>query len=148
MARILEYTKAEGQACLPLSAPEAAAECVKFATSPARKDDVLSPDDISVKIIDIHVRMYVVFFPASKMPIVFPLWMNAGVGISSRLAEDCITHAGLLHEVSETDSPPKLEESKAQGVIRERIAELLERVRTFPDSSDQRKMWIILLVLT
>jgi cystathionine gamma-synthase len=106
---------------------------VKFATSPARKDDVLSLDDISVKIFDIHVRLYVVFFPAPKMPIVFPFWINAGVGISSRVAEDCVKNVDLLHEVSENDPSPKQKEGAAQGVICERIAGLLERVRNFPN---------------
>jgi cystathionine gamma-synthase len=137
MGKILEYTKSEGKACIPFSSPEAASECVKFATSPARKDDVLSPDDISVKIFDIHVRLYVVFFPAPKMPIVFPFWINAGVGISSRVAEDCLKLVDLLHEVSESDPAPKSEESAAQEVIRERIAGLLERVSKSPELGDQ-----------
>jgi cystathionine gamma-synthase len=143
MGKLLEYTKSEGKACIPFSSPEAALECMKFATSLARKDDVLSPDDISVKNFDIHIRLYVVFFPAPKMPIVFPFWINAGVGISSRVAEDCVKHVDLLHEVSESDPSPKQEEAAAQAVIRERIAGLLERVRNFPESGNQAVFWII-----
>ncbi len=37
----------------------------------------------------------------------------------------------LLHEVSDSDSPPTLEEVKAQVVIRERIVDLFERVSNF-----------------
>jgi len=143
MSKLLEYTKSEGKACIPFSAPEAAAECVKFATSPARKNDVLSPDDISVRVFDIHIRLYVVFFPAPKMQIVFPFWINAGVGISSRVAEDCVKHLDSLREVPESDLAPKLQESAVQNVIRERIAGLLERVRNFSASEDQVKYGII-----
>ena len=135
MGKILECAKTEGKVCIPFSAPEAAAECVKFATSPARKEDgvslSLSPDELSIRIFDVHVRLYVVFFPPEKNTVVWPFWMNAGVGISSRLAEDCVKHVELLREVKESDPPPKLEESGAQGVLRERIAGLMERVRFF-----------------
>lgn len=71
------------------------------------------------------------------MPIVFPFWINAGVGISSRVAEDCLKLVDLLHEVSESDPAPTSEESAAQGVIRERIAGLLERVSKSPELGDQ-----------
>jgi cystathionine gamma-synthase len=129
MGRIVGAAKTEGQACIPFSAPESATECVKFATSPARKENALSPGDLSIRIFDAHVRLYVVFFPADKFKVVWPFWMNAGVGVSSRLAEDCIKHVELLHEVKDTDLAPKLEESTAHGVLQERIAGLLERVR-------------------
>lgn len=129
IGKILSLAKTEGQACIPFSAPESAAECVKFATSPSRKDDALSPSDISIRIFDVHVRLYVVFFPAEKNSVVWPFWMNAGVGISSRLAEDCVKNAELLHEVKESDPAPVLKESEEQGVLRERIAGLMERVR-------------------
>jgi cystathionine gamma-synthase len=70
-----------------------------------------------------------VFFPADRFQVVWPFWINAGVGISSRLAEDCVKHVDLLHEVTESDPAPEQEESVAHGVLRERIAGLLERVR-------------------
>jgi hypothetical protein len=50
------------------------------------------------------------------------------VGISSRLAEDCVKNIEVLHEVRESDPGPKVEESKAQSVLRERTAGLTERV--------------------
>jgi cystathionine gamma-synthase len=55
----------------------------------------------------------------------------AGVGISSRLAEDCVKNFQLLREVRESDPAPKVAESKAQSVLRERIAGFMERV-SFP----------------
>lgn len=94
---------------------------------------MLSPDEISIRVFNIHVRLYVVFFPGQKMPIVFPFWMNAGVGISSRVAEDCLKHVDLLKEVTDDSPAPKVEEVPAQGIIRERIATLLERVRFLSD---------------
>ena len=65
------------------------------------------------------------------MPITFTFWINAGVGISSRLAEDCLKHADMLHEVAAAENAPapQLEEVEAHGIIRERIAGFLERVR-------------------
>jgi cystathionine gamma-synthase len=91
----------------------------------------LSLEKFLVKVFDVHVRLYVVFCPAAKMPIVWSFWIHYGVGISSRLAEDCMKQINLLHEVSDSDSPPTLEEVKAQVVIRERIVDLFERVSNF-----------------
>jgi cystathionine gamma-synthase len=141
MSKILQAAKAEGKACIPLPALESAAECIKFATSPARKEDALSPDDLSVRIFDVQglVRLYVVFLPAQKFKVAWPFWINAGVGISSRLAEDCLKNVELLREVKESDPAPKLEESEVQDVLRKRIVGLLEKVRIF---SPQMKLWI------
>ena len=98
---------------------------------PAGSPAAVSPEDISIRVFDGHVRLWVVFIPAPKMPIAFPFWMNAGVGISTRLAEDCLRHADMLHEVAAAENAPapQLEEVEAHGIIRERIAGLMERVR-------------------
>ena len=130
MGKILEVAKTEGKACLPFSAPDSVTECIKFATSAARLENALSPDELETRIYDVEglVRLYVVFFPAQKLPVVWPFWILAGVGISSRLAEDCLKNIELLREVRESDPAPKVEESKAQSVLRERIAGLMERV--------------------
>ncbi len=133
MGKIIEVAKTEGKACLPFSGPESVTECIKFATSAARLENALSPHELESRIFDIEglARLYVVFFPAQKFPVVWPFWHLAGVGISSRLAEDCVKKIEVLREVRESDPEPKVEQSKAQSVLRERIAGLMERV-SFP----------------
>ena len=102
---------------------------MKFATSPARLENVVSPDQISVRVFDIPgvVRLYVVILPAEKHIAAWPFWMNAGVGVSSRLAEDCVKTEGWK-EVKRDEPALKVVEVEAQGVLRGRIAGLLERV--------------------
>ncbi len=124
---MLEKFGKEGQNVLLFSAPESASQCKKFVTSPARGDDVVSPDDITIKVLDINIRLWAVFFPLPKTPSFMPYWMNAGVGISSRLAEESLKHLDLLHEVTGDESEPKVNTSPSHGVVRDRIAELLER---------------------
>jgi cystathionine gamma-synthase len=131
MAKILSVAKTDGQACIPFTTAVFAYECVKFATSPSRKAEALSLDQLSIRIFDVAnlVRLYVVFLPAQKNMVAWPFWMNAGVGISSRWAEDCVKHGEGLREVTESEPAPMVVECEAQGVLRERIAGLMERVR-------------------
>ncbi|KAH6706259.1 pyridoxal phosphate-dependent transferase [Leptodontidium sp. MPI-SDFR-AT-0119] len=131
-AAVLQKFGKEGQGVFLFSAPESATECKKYATSPARGDDVLAPEDIILKVLDINVRLYAVFFPMQKMPIVAQFWINPGVGISSRLAEESLKHLDLLHEVTDDEPAPTVEISPADKILRERIAGLLERATTAP----------------
>lgn len=106
-----------------------ASQCLAFATSPARGVDAALPADISIKMIDLDIRYHVVFFPISKNPVVHPFWMHSGLGTSSRQAEASLQHLDKLRIVeNETDAvEPKLQQDPAHLMIRERIAELLER---------------------
>lgn len=61
-----------------------------------------------------------------------PFWVNPGVGISSRLAEENLKHLPLLHEVTDDSAPPPVEESPTHVILRERIAGLLERAPADP----------------
>lgn len=62
-----------------------------------------------------------------------PFWSNAGVGISSRLAEDALKNLDTLREVTEADIPPYVEdESGWLQALRERIVELMERAPVEP----------------
>jgi cystathionine gamma-synthase len=106
--------------------------CKVFATSPDRKNPegestALSPDEISIRIFDIKVRLYAVKFPAAKAAVVQPFWTNPGVGISSRLAEEQLQHLDVLKEVTEETPKPEYKEVAAQSRLRERIAALMER---------------------
>ncbi|KAG4433980.1 hypothetical protein IFR05_010529 [Cadophora sp. M221] len=129
---VLQKFGKEGQGVLLFPAPESVTECKKYATSPARGDDVLAPEDIVVKVLDINVRLYAVFFPIQKMPIVVQFWINPGVGISSRLAEESLKHLDLLREVTNDEPAPTVEISLADKILRERIAGLLERATIAP----------------
>jgi cystathionine gamma-synthase len=118
---------------------KAAEECVIFATAAARGDDKLSADQISVRVFDIDVRLYGVFFPAPKTLVVMPFWNHPGVGISSRLAEESLKHLDLLHEVISDSPAPKVVESPAHAILRERIAGLLERAPAEPPRKEKVK---------
>ena len=95
---------------------------------------------MSVRVFDIDVRLYGVFFPIPKTPVLMAFWSHPGVGISSRLAEESLKHLDLLHEVTSDDSPaPKIGESSTHGIIRERIAALLERAPADPPRAEKVK---------
>lgn len=104
-----------------------AAECKAFATSPLRQDLVAKAEDITIRIFDIDVRLYAVFFPLAKTPAVQPFWTHSGAGISSRLAEESLKHLELLHEVTGDEPASRVQESPAHDEVRERVAQLLER---------------------
>lgn len=139
IAAVLSKFGKEGQNVLLFPAPESVTECVKYATSPARGDDALSPDEMNIKVIDINLRLYAVFFPLPKSPIVSQFWINPGVGISTRLAEECLKHLDLMHEVTGDEPAPVVPVSSADAILRERIATLLERA---PAPSAPRKSLI------
>lgn len=118
----------EDQMCLPFYAPESPVECTAFATDPRRGDGVALPDEISIRVFEVGIhRVYTVFFPASKYPTLVSFWQNAGTGISSRVAEECLDKIDLLHEITDGSTPPEVTEAPAHSQIRERVASLLER---------------------
>lgn len=111
---------------------KSAAECKAYGTSELRKENALKDDDISVRVFDLNMMVYAVFFPAPKFPIVHAFWMNAGVGVSSRFGEYALKHIDLLKEVTDNSPAPKIELSQAHTTIQERIAGLLERAPAGP----------------
>lgn len=116
--------------CLLFCTRETAEECRSFALDPRRPETVLTEDQISIRVFDVESRFFAVIIPAQKMMSIIPFWTNAGLGISSRMAEEALGRIELLREVNreeEDKGMPVREESPAQGVLRERIAGLLER---------------------
>lgn len=113
---------------------EIAEECKKFAMDPRRPQFALTEDQISIRVFDVHRRFSVVIVPADKIPAVYTFWAHPGMGISSRRAEEALQHIDLLKEVTDEEATlaPKAEESAAQNIIRERVAELLERAPVGP----------------
>jgi len=61
-----------------------------------------------------------------------PFWTNAGLGISSRFAEESLKHTDELHELGQTQTPSGIEESASHRTLCERIANLLERAPVGP----------------
>ncbi|KAH6665469.1 pyridoxal phosphate-dependent transferase [Halenospora varia] len=107
---------------------QSAAECKEFSMFAKHGNDALTDNQITIRIFDVHVRLYVVIFPASKMPQVLPFWQNSGTGLASRLAVQCLEQIELLKEVTENTPAPMTEaESPAQAEIRQRIVGLLNR---------------------
>jgi cystathionine gamma-synthase len=127
MGHILKKYGAEGQSCYIFPSAKAAADLRAYALSPLRKEDVLKEEDLSIRVFETSIRVYVVFYPAPKTPILAMYWANAGVGLCSRLAEDALKDIDLLREVTDDSLPPRTPDSPAYGVIKERIADLLER---------------------
>jgi cystathionine gamma-synthase len=107
--------------------PIAPGECIEFATSPKRGQLAATPQDVFSKTFDIQRRFWVVFFPLPKTPAFMPYWVNAGIGISSRLAEETLEHIHLLRETAPEETAPQVSETPAHGVACERIAALLNR---------------------
>jgi cystathionine gamma-synthase len=120
---------------------QAAQDCKAFATSPARgEEDRLLADQVSIrKFIIADVEVFAVFFPAASTGVVHGFWVNAGVGISSRLAEHCLKHLDQLREVEqqqheESPSPKSRsnDDAPAHLQLKERIAGLLNRAPIDP----------------
>ncbi|KAF2094028.1 cystathionine gamma-synthase, converts cysteine into cystathionine [Rhizodiscina lignyota] len=132
---VLKFAKApEGQTCFLYPSLEAAESQVKFSTDPRRKEAMLKKEDLNLRVFDIDVRYYAVFFDAKKTPMTMPFWTNAGIGVSSRMAEQSLQHIDQLKEVSLSSvfsAPPPAngqpKESSAEYKTQERIASLLER---------------------
>jgi cystathionine gamma-synthase len=115
---------------------KSAADCKAFGISKLRKDDALKEEEVSIRVFDMNIRIYAVFFPSPKTPIIHGFWFNAGVGVCSRLGEDAAKHLDSVREIQYDDDPaPKSELSPAHVKIQERIAGLLERAPTGPPRS-------------
>lgn len=99
---------------------------------PKREKDMLAEDLISIRGFDIKTRYFAVIIPAPKMMSIVPFWVNPGMGVSSRMAEEGLNHIDLLREVTDESEAPKREVSPAQEILRERIVGLLERAPVGP----------------
>jgi cystathionine gamma-synthase len=101
-----------------------AEECRNFALDPRRPETALTADQVSIRV--------AVIVPAPKMMSIVPFWVNPGMGVSSRMAEEGLENLELLREVPVDSAPPVRDPSPAHEVIRERIAGLLERAPLGP----------------
>ncbi len=89
-----------GQTCLVFPNEVSALECVRFATSTMRGDQQMSPNEFTIRTFDIQQRLWAVFFALDKMPNLVGFWMDPGVGISTRVAEDALERIDNSTEIS------------------------------------------------
>ncbi|KIX93390.1 uncharacterized protein Z520_10809 [Fonsecaea multimorphosa CBS 102226] len=123
------------QGCLLFPSWQAARDCKEYATSPRRGEGAIPKDRFSIRIFQAHVLLYAVMFPVEYMDTVHGFWVNAGVGISSRLAEDSLKHTSTLREVQEGQelgtttiaATPATLDGPSRQQVKERIAGLLNR---------------------
>lgn len=95
----------------------------------------MDASDIEIRAFDVHQRIYGVFFPQPKFPIVHAFWMNAGVGMSSRMGEEGLKHVQPMTEAKlDSPAPPNMQ-SLVQDQVKERISELLKRAPAGPTTS-------------
>jgi cystathionine gamma-synthase len=93
---------------------------------------VLKEELISIRVFDVKYRYYAVIVPAPKMGTIVPFWINPGMGVSSRRAEESLKYVDELREVMDDTPPRQVADSPAQEQLRERIAGLLERAPVGP----------------
>ncbi|KAF8420978.1 pyridoxal phosphate-dependent transferase [Tirmania nivea] len=138
IATLLEYAQANAQYCLPFPSLEGADDCCAFITNPERKDGLesLSTDEISIRIFEVGVRIYCLFFPVAKIQLVMPFWLTTGVGISSRLAEEALAkRPATIRELTRVHTPAINNFADSLGfrlALREQIAHLIERAPLDP----------------
>jgi cystathionine gamma-synthase len=119
--------------CLLFASRETAEECKAYATrDPRRGDELLEEELLSIRVFDVKYRYYAVIVPAPKMGTIVPFWINPGMGVSSRRAEESLKYIDELREVTDDTPQPQVADSPAQTQLRERIAGLLERAPVGP----------------
>ncbi|KAF2499867.1 cystathionine gamma-synthase, converts cysteine into cystathionine [Lophium mytilinum] len=133
--KIVALSGVEGKRCFLFPSAVSAAQCVEFATSENRGKGAVPKDNIFIRIFDVHIRVWAVFFPPPppfgpdhKPPgVMGSFWSNAGVGLSTRQGADAMDHIELLHEVSATDPLTIAESSESFATLRKRITSLIQR---------------------
>lgn len=121
----------DGETCQPFATRQDAEDLKLFATAQKRQDSERLPcDTVTVRAFEAgDLQFYAVFFPIERSNHVAPYWSNAGVGMSSRFAQDlcCLLDHAPLVEIAVNAAPAALKETASHVGIRERIASLLER---------------------
>jgi cystathionine gamma-synthase len=121
----------QGQNCFIYPSHQAATDCIAFATSPRRGDETIPQDKIHLRIFKTPASpVFALTFPAQFTGPVYSFWLNAGTGISSRLAEDTLKHFDAIEEVKPDVKPGNAQDSTAHTTIKQRIVDLLHRAPT------------------
>lgn len=128
---ILGKTKSEGQMCFPFPRLEAAQECSNFITMPSRPDglETIPSEVVSIRAFEFGpIRIFAIFFPTDKTRQAKPFWVNAGIGISSRRAEQALKHIDTFRQIA-VETAPTESDKGLQYKLCERITTFLERAR-------------------
>lgn len=126
--RICHFAKVpETQTCLLYPTLVDAESQVEFTADPKRGDLQLKKADINIRAFDIDVRYYAVFFEKPNLPKLMPFWSNAGIGVTSRRAEESLKDITKLREVEIDSVPPANPNTVTEKTLQRRIADLLER---------------------
>ncbi|OAL32883.1 hypothetical protein AYO20_07674 [Fonsecaea nubica] len=142
-AKIVDFADIEGQGCFLFPSSQAARDCKDYATSSVRGQGSVPRDSISIRVFRTYCPVYAVVFPADFTGTVHGFWVNAGVGISSRLAQDCLEHISSLREVRDheegvtTTMTTAKSDGPAHKQLKERIAGLLNRAPADPHRTAQ-----------
>lgn len=131
----------EMRAVLTYTDPSALAVHKEYCLSPYRKENRLSEEDLSLKIVDIHdVRLYCVIYHVAKTKGIIGVWQNTGTGILTRPAEELLKYVDTEFkemewsgDLDDIPAPSYYPESEAHGQLRERISDLLHRAPVDPD---------------
>ncbi|KAF2173375.1 hypothetical protein M409DRAFT_48361 [Zasmidium cellare ATCC 36951] len=117
------------QGCLLFGSKDSALACRDFVMSEKRGDKKMQSEEVHVKAFDFRIRLWAVVFPAKKTEAAIPFWQDAGTGISSRIAKECLDRCHLLKPVDDlTDGKDRLStDSSAFEIVKSRIAENLNR---------------------
>ncbi|PTB42611.1 hypothetical protein M441DRAFT_79276 [Trichoderma asperellum CBS 433.97] len=144
---IVELTKALleeiGQSdvgCYLFSSLQSAKECIEYATSEKRNNDVdrrpVAVEHIKIRTFSVKDMIFAVTFPLDQASVVAGFWSTPGVGVSSRFAEANLSH---LHELKQITIPPNQDQdarpnfvSPVHKLLRERVIHYLERAPLNP----------------
>jgi cystathionine gamma-synthase len=141
---VLKYLKTpEDHTTFIFTSQASAAECIEFAINGPRRDDENLPaipdgpetqgvtrEELSLRVLEIAKTgqsLYAIIFPLTEVPKILPFWVNAGTGIPSRLAEECLLYIPTLREIPADSLPTTMKASAAHFEIKNRIVSLLER---------------------
>ena len=130
-AEILKRAKnTQDQACMVFTDSRTPAACVEFLSSTDRKDKAVPSSLISCRAFDVGPqRLWVVFFPMSQAPNTAMFWMNPGVGISTRQAEEALLHIEHIKEIPADSEPlqPETSAKKIQEKLQQRVVNIVNR---------------------
>lgn len=111
-------------------------ECVSYATSAMRGDQQVSQEEFAIRTFDFQPRLWAVFFALETMPNVVNFWMDPGVGISTRVAEDALKQIDKCKEISRAEVTQSVvtscEEAAVYEHLRQRILQYLYRAPLEP----------------
>lgn len=130
-AAITAKLRVEGKICLIFPCQTAAEECIAYATSKARGDMQMDQSELQLVEFEVLQHLWAVFFPVSNAQCAMQFWINPGLGISTRLAEDSLQSLDKLRIVSterkHSSGPVPREEAPVYEQLRRRILQHMYR---------------------